>query len=299
MTAPLIIVPPLTITDSILYATDVAEDTNPAWSSATTYGLDARVYSGHTVYQSIQAGNLNHPVTDTDWWVTVGPTNRWALFDLSNSTQTAQATSMSYTLKPGGAVTALFALNLTGCNTVRVRVTHPTVTLTYDKTINVSRLPTQSSWWAWYYGERRQAVLALFTDLPALPGCTIVVDLAGTPSLAIGVLGVGQIKRIGLGVKSGARVGIDDYSRKETDEWGETVLIQRNFAKRASFDIPVPAAQVESSITLLNSLRAKPVLVIGSASRNSTVLFGFYKSYEVTHAYADTSELTIDFQDLA
>lgn len=299
MTAPLLVVPPLTITDAMLDSTDVPEDTNPAWSSGGVYGVDDRVYVGHFVYSSLQAGNLNHPVTDPDWWAKVGPTNRWALFDGSNSTQTAKSTSMSYTLKPVGAVGAMAVLNATGCNTVRVRVTHPTLGSLKDTTYNLASRPTTGGWWAWYYGERQAQNVLVITDMPASPGCTITVDFTGTTALAIGVLVLGQIKRIGMGIKAGARVGIDDYSRKETDDFGQTSLVQRAYAKRCSVDVPVASNLIESAIRLLNSRRALPTLYIGSSTFGSLVIFGFYKSYEVVHAYADLSELTIDLQDLA
>lgn len=40
------------------------------WSAVTTYALGAEVYdaSANAYYRSLQAGNLNHPRTDTAWW---------------------------------------------------------------------------------------------------------------------------------------------------------------------------------------------------------------------------------------
>lgn len=40
----------------------------PAWDSGTTYGDGAEVKVSLQVYVSIQAGNLNHAVSDTNWW---------------------------------------------------------------------------------------------------------------------------------------------------------------------------------------------------------------------------------------
>ncbi|MEN6553944.1 MAG: NosD domain-containing protein [Methanobacterium sp.] len=47
-----------------------------AWSAATTYALDALVhdavtYPNRKCYKSLQAGNLNHALTDVAWWVLV------------------------------------------------------------------------------------------------------------------------------------------------------------------------------------------------------------------------------------
>lgn len=302
MSTPLIIVPPLAIADAMVDpATTVPEDSSPAWSAEATYSVDQRAHVNHVVYQSAQNGNLNNPpATSSDWWVKVGPTNRWALFDGSRSTQTLMPNSGSYTLKPVGAMTVLAVLNAKGCIRVRVRVSHPSQPgPLYDRTISMASVPTTPGIWAWFFGERRAPEVLVLLDLPGIPGCTIVVDFTGTTAQAVGVLLLGQPRRVGIGVKAGVRVGIDDYSKKEPDDWGQTVLVQGNYVKRCSLDVPVEADKVEGVINLLTSRRGLPTLYIGSSKRGSTVIFGFYSSWEVVHAYADLSELTMDLKDLA
>jgi hypothetical protein len=39
-----------------------------AYSAATTYALGAEVYGNGGYYQSLQAANLNHALTETAWW---------------------------------------------------------------------------------------------------------------------------------------------------------------------------------------------------------------------------------------
>jgi len=39
-----------------------------AWSGETTYAIDAWVEVSGTEYKSLQADNIGHAVTDTDWW---------------------------------------------------------------------------------------------------------------------------------------------------------------------------------------------------------------------------------------
>jgi hypothetical protein len=294
MTAPLIIVPPVAITDAMLTDTDVPEDTNPAWSSVTTYGLGARAYSGHTVYQSVQAGNLNHAVTDEDWWTVVGPTNRWACLDGSNSTQTAKSTSMFYEFEPVQAVTSLAVLNVTGCNTARALVEHPTYGTLKDTTYELASLPEAPGWWEWTFGERSAPTVLIVQDLPPLPGCTVTVELDGTTELAVGVLQLGVAKEIGEGVLAGMRTGIQDYSRKETNEFGETVLVQRSYADTASFDVPIRIEQVEDCKAYLTALRATPALWITPRG----VIYGFFQEFEIVFAYTTVAECSFSIQGL-
>jgi hypothetical protein len=80
----LTIVRPVTIVDATLISSNVPETPPAAWNSGTTYAAGALVslFSGPsvalttaTVYQSLQAGNLNkNPATQTAWWREVGGT---------------------------------------------------------------------------------------------------------------------------------------------------------------------------------------------------------------------------------
>lgn len=305
MSTPLIIVRPVTVTDSVLVSTDVPETDYAAWNSGTTYGTGptARciLTSTHKVYESIQAGNLNHSPTDADassWWIEVGPTNAWRLFDTSNSTSTAKASSMTYTLDPGVGVNALAVLNVKGCNDVQIEVNHPTLGLLYDETTSLTSLPGSSGWWEWYYADRTSPPLMVATDLPGIPGCTVTVTFSGTPELSVGVLLVGEQTRIGIAVQQGARVGITDYSRKETNDFGDTVLVQRAYAKRATFDLPIDAPLVDDAVEFLSGLRAVPCLWIGSSLYASTVIFGFYKDFEVNLAYRTVSECSLTIEGM-
>ncbi|WP_285303354.1 hypothetical protein, partial [Klebsiella pneumoniae] len=82
--AALKVIPPLSITDSILTSSNVAETDYATWSSGTTYNIGDRVRyvstNIHKVYESLRVTNLNHdPTTDTSsppYWIEVSATNR-------------------------------------------------------------------------------------------------------------------------------------------------------------------------------------------------------------------------------
>lgn len=303
MTNPLIVVRPVSVTDAMLISTDVTEADYAAWSAVTTYALGDRCIvtaDVHLIYESLAAGNLNHdPVTDTTNWIEVSPTNRWALFDGSNSTvTTAPSGSMTYTLRPVGGINAFAALNLTGVNTVRVRLTHTTLGTVYDTTTDISSTPPDVGWWAWFFGTRTAPSLMVLTDLPGILGCDLIVDFSGTVDMSVGVVLFGEARSVGVGLLQGARVGIVDYSRKETDTWGNTVLVQRAFAKRANFSIPIMSGQVDSVIDYLATLRAIPCLWIGSGQYASSVVYGFYKAFEVVIAYSTVSDCSLDIEGM-
>lgn len=296
------VVKPLTVTDTVLAATDVTEADYSAWSSSATYALGDRVISTttHQVYESLQGANTNHDPTNaanSAWWVAVSPTNRWKLFDTSNSTQTAKATSMYYELEPGVGCTAAAVLNVSDASSVRLRVTDPTDGVVYDKTTDLTAPPTSSDWYTYFFEaiEYRSNHVAL--DLPTYPEATIRMDLAGGPGLAVGVFLVGQPKTIGR-PRAGLRAGIVDYSRKETNEFGDTVLTQRAYAKRASVTAIVERNVRDMTFDLLASLRATPALWVIADDIDPSIVFGWYRDFELLLEYTDFAELQIQIEGL-
>lgn len=295
--APITVVNPITITSAMLISSTVPEADYAAYAGGTTYGLADRVIDEtlHKVYESVQTGNVGHdPSTNPTWWIEVSPTNRWKLFDSSNSTQTAQSTSMSYVLRPGVTVTTLGILNATGINTVRVRVSGTA----YDQTIDLTALPPESSWYAWGFAIRVSRTQIVIQNISNNPGGDITVDITGTTALAVGVIVIGQERTFGKGARYGARLGIQDYSRKETNDYGDTILVPRAFARKSSLATTLDAAEVDVTFDLMASLRATPCLWIGTNLYASTVVFGYYKDFEITIDYATESDMTIELEGL-
>lgn len=120
---------PITLTTANLTASNVAETDYAAWSSGTTYTLGQRaiyvVGENHWVVESLQAGNLNHTptglTTDT-WWLKVGNTNRWRMFDQSVNSQTSNANTISTTFTAAGRVDSVALLNISAAS-VRIKMT--------------------------------------------------------------------------------------------------------------------------------------------------------------------------------
>lgn len=300
------IVEPVTITDSMLISTNVPEADYLAWSSATTYAINARVIvvATHKIYESLQASNTNHdPLSSPTWWIEVSPTNRWKCFDVFNSSQTKYPANtppnITYAIKPGQAIGALALLNMEGANLVSITVNDPVYGNVYSKTIDVRPLPYFSTWWHWFFGSRKlKGQDVVVNDIPTFPNATVTVSIDGNTTLALGLIVIGQQNLFSLGMKYGSKVGIQDYSRKETNDFGDTVFTKRAFAKRSSFEIFLESGEVDQLQNYLASIRAKPVLWIGTKDYESTTIFGFYKNFEILLSYPDHSECSLDIEGL-
>jgi len=307
----LVIVQPIAITDAMLAgaspASNVSEDDYPVWVggvSATTYALGDRVImiATHKIYESLQNTNTNNdPRTSPTWWIEVGPTNKWAVFDNSVSSQTANPYLIEYWLTPGRAIGSIGLLNLTDAYEIDITMYSPSTGspgIVYSKTIDLGLTETASDWWSWFFAFRNRPTQSVESDLPAYQDCIVKVQIVGGADLAIGVLLIGQRREFGIGIKYGARVGIQDYSRIETNDFGDTVLIQRAFAKRVSFELMINANEVDLFQNFLASIRAKPCLYIANKNYEATVLFGFYKSFEILINYPDHADCDMEIASL-
>ena len=290
----------IAVTDSVLTATSVAEADHPVWSASIIYGVGDRAIlpATHKIYESSVAGNIgNHPVGAVQW-IEIGPTNRWKAFDMSSTTQTVIGESDYFELHPGRAVNALALVNISGLLTVRVRMTDPVFGVVFDSTASLLDVPSASSWYAWFFDPRTEQDMFVITTLPSYPNAVLRVDMTSSGAAYIGVFLVGSMRTIGEGVLQGGRLGIQDFSRKERNDYGDTVLVQRAFAKRTSIDFLIRNSELDNAYDLLADLRATPCLWLCSKGYRSLAIYGFYNNFEIGITYTARSECSIDLEGL-
>jgi hypothetical protein len=296
----LAVIKPVRVTDDMLLDTNVPEDDHGAWDAGATYALGDRVLltSTHKVYESLSGENVgNNPVSSLTDWIEVGPTNRWRLFDTSNSTVTSAADSMFYELQTGAVVNAVALLNVNAYS-VRVRMTDPVDGVVYDKTTSLLGSIPSPDWYDFFFALVSPVDTHVALDMPSYADATLRVDLFGDGLVSCGILMFGYQLRMGEGVEHGARVGIQDYSRKERNEFGDTVLVQRAFARRAELSMMVRNGAVDGVMTQLSRLRATPVLWVGYERLSALTVFGFFKDFEIDIAYPTHSECTLSIEGL-
>lgn len=301
MSNPLKLVKPMAVTAAML-TTNVLENDYAAWVSGTTYALGDRVIrtSVHKVYERLVAGaGATAPESDATNWLEVGPTNRWKMFDGSNSTQTSRAGNITVTIAPGQVVNSIALLNVVATS-VRIQVIDPVDGTVYDKTTTMQAPLDLADWYAYFFGTIQAKTQVIATDLPNYGSASITVTItAATGNAACGVCLLGLSRSVGdFGVAYGCRIGITDYSRKEKNAFGDTSFIERAYSKRATLDMLIPRNQVDYVSSLLSSVRATPTLYIASDEFESLAIYGFYKDWGVTIAYHDYSQCSLDIEGL-
>jgi len=302
--AALKVIPPLSITDSNLTSSTVPETDYSAWSSGTTYTIGQRVIltSTHKIYESLQNGNLNKdPATDTSdppFWIEVSATNRWKMFDTINSTQTTNTNSIVVVITPGKVINSVSLLNIEGTS-VRIKMTDPTEGVVYDVTTSLNNNGNINNWYNYFFNPIQRRTSHVATDLPAYGTAAIEITITNTGLTAkCGVCIIGAVQYIGEGINLGASVGITDYSRKEKDSFGNYVLIQRSYSKRAKFSMAVLNEQIDALQDLLVSLRTTPCVWVGDDNYTCTYIYGYYKDFDIVIAYHLVSDCNIEIEGL-
>lgn len=94
-------------------------------------------------------------------------------------------------------------------------------------------------------------------------------------------------------------IGIVDYSRRETDEFGVTTVAQRDFSRRMSVRIKMPFEQVDAVRRQLAALRATPAQWVADEDRSWLNFRGFYRDFEIDLATKPLSFCTLTVESLA
>lgn len=293
---------PVAVRGAVFVASSVPEDDAPPWSAETTYAAGAEVISSvtHRIYESAQAENVGHDPAEGDeaWWIDIGPTNRWAMFDDAVGTQTSAASPLAAALAPG-ICNALVLLDLDAIS-VRVVVTDgdagPTV---YDRTFALPDAAEIFDWYDYFFADFDRRTTLIVDDLPPYRNARITVTIDGPGAVKCGSCIVGNLVALGRTLTS-PQVGIVDYSKNETDDFGVTKVIPRGFAKRIEARFILESKRTDYTAKKLAAIRATPVVwVTGNGSAyESLVTYGYYRDWNIDIAYPTFSEATIEIRGL-
>ena len=134
--------------------------------------------------------------------------------------------------------------------------------------------------------------------MPPYSGADINITIsapAGTAKCGLAV--IGYQKPLGV-TNNGTSVGILDYSRKDLDTFGRPIIIQRNFSKRADYDVTVPTGLIDFVQNTLSDLRTTPVVWVGEASFGATIIYGYYRDFSIIYQNAVSSQSSIEVEGL-
>lgn len=291
------VIKPIAFTPSMLVSSNAVES-HAAYNAGTSYSKDNIVDYGTHLYQSLVNNNLgNTPSTSPLYWLDIGPDNTHAMFDNQISTSTISTTPLNVVFKPG-IFNSLALLGLVGNQlviTVRDGTGGPVIysaTFALDGTII-------SDWYQYFFEPFVQKSEVVMTDIPPFSNSEVTIVLTGGSTVQIGLCSFGTFYFLG-DAEYGANVGITDYSRKDTDDFGVTTFVQRAYSKRMSARLMLDTAQINRIQRILADIRATPSLWIGADGDDylPTLMYGYYRDFSIDIAYQNKSFCSLEIEGL-
>lgn len=303
------IIRPITVDNTVLVSSNVSEDDYAEWASGTTYSLGNRVIvigTTHRVYESlINSNSGNDPTTDDGTnWLDLGATNRWKAFDQKISDQVENTDSIEYTLNdPSSYITAITFFGLSGVE-LNVTVTDSTVGgegEVYNTTVSLIDNRDVDDWYTYFFEEIIYKTEAQLLDLPPYLDADLDVTIsADTGETAkVGQVVFGFLTDLGL-TTYGTNISIEDFSRKETDAFGNFIIVERDFSKTADYDVRFPTGIARKIQETLAKYRATPIVYIGSDDvAYGTTVYGYFRRFDLTLDTPSYSLAAIEVEGLS
>lgn len=237
------------------------------------------------------------PVTNSTYWGRVGSTNKWAMFDNSTSSQTGKASSLVVEVRPLGRFNALFLGNI-NTGTAQVVVKDSSAVTQYDETYSGVATNWDTDWYSWYFYDIERLKNIWLTDLPSIlnPRITITfTDTGGT--VQVGACVPALMREVGA-TQYGLTSGIKDYSVKDVDTYGNSVIDRRSYAKTVRALIMVDNNDRDAVMNLLEEYKSLAVIYSGTDDYTSSLVYGWLNNFHCEIVYRDHSILSVDMESL-
>jgi hypothetical protein len=298
------IVQPITISDTNLTSSNVAEADYALYNAGTTYALGDTIIvttGVHKIYKSLINGNAgNYPPDNPDKWQDLGSTNRYKMFDTSIQSQTSNTTSIVVAIQTSSFVNCIALLNvLAGSVSISMNTSEGIV---YNKTATLSSVEGITDAYTYCFSPIIRQTDIVFDDIPYYASATFTITITNTGSTAscgCCILGLStEISSQNYGIEYGFKTGIDDYSIKTQDDFGGYTITERAFRNNADWTVYIEPTKMAYVQNLLAQRRAKPTLYIGSKDYTNTYIYGFFKSFSVELPTRAWSVCTVSLESL-
>jgi hypothetical protein len=254
----------------------------------------------HLVYKRLVAGTTATPPEDDPAnWYPYSSTQQWAMFDRKVGSQTSTNGDLVIVLTPGQINSMLF-LEVEGRWVHVIMKDRPGGTIVYDKLVDLD-VTEVNSVYDFLFEEREQKKDFALTDLPSIfITCEVTITISSTFRSSIGVLQVGQLIEVG-DTQYGASVGIDDYSQKERDTFGNLDVEEGSYSKTNTLSVEIAKKDFNRLYRMFASLRATPCGYIGVDAEGFEPMlnYGYYRSFSITVEYLNSYLCALEIEGLS
>lgn len=300
------VIKPIEITDLILTSSTIAEpDTGETVWTPGTRLLGERFISTveHRVYEVVaDPSTTDDPVDGVDatpaTWVNVAPTNRFAMFDSINSTQSSETTQLIIEIDAGVVTNSVAGFSIDEANDINITVTDPTEGVVFDFDIDMNDNSEIIDWYQYYFSPIVRVREFALLDLPAFPNATVKMTVDGN-DIKFGNFVIGNVLDLGT-ANFGTSLQLLDFSKKETDIFGNVVVVEGRNSKLVDYDVTILRTKVGFVFNTLASLTTIPSVYLGGTGINDpTLVFGYYRDSQINISSPIIVDATITIEGLA
>lgn len=183
-----------------------------------------------------------------------------------------------------------------------------TISMTVSGTPVYSRTQTTAvggsvidDWYRYFFDPVGTRNVLIFDQMPVYPTgvVTIVINGSGAgAAISCGTVTLGRVLDLG-DTETGPGVGIIDFSKKVTDDFGITSVVERAWSKRINLRTRLDTPFVDGVQRELAKLRATPALWIGENGYDSLAVYGFFKSFDIDLADQNSSFCSLAVEGLS
>lgn len=289
-----------------LVSISIASDGNPTWDELTSYNLDDVVTYGFINYKALGTTTAGAIPSDTPLeWLATGYENRYKMFDGSTRSLSQDPNNDIVVVMNSRGITTMSLFSVIA-TTVHIVMTDPIDGVVYDKTLNTNIAGSVDggivNWYQYFFNGFPDAATTadmVIDDLPNYGNAEISITFdAGIVGLRqVGLIVAGRPQTIG-DTDYGTSVGMVDYSLKTVNSFGDFTVVERAFSKRAEYDITLDTNRVSVVRKRLIQLRTTPCLYIGNKDYESTIIFGYFKDFDIVLEDFYTSSCTLTVEGL-
>lgn len=308
------VIPPLTITDSILTSSTIPEPDPSAgeslWTSGSTYptvGTKVVLTSTHRAYQKLTPNVTTNltvaPNLNTTDWADIGPSNRWAMFDTTRTTGSIYSSDVTIVLTPNATnTTRINSIALVGCTAtaVTITVTNAGNTIYSYYTKLLSR--TSTGWYKYFYGTFAYKNNIVKFDIPPSLNNVVTVTFNMPTNGVIGNVIIGGYIQLG-DIQTGVTLEAQNFSKIDRDSYGNSTLVQRRSVPKTSQRVFTSKGNVNKLMDARDTLNAQPAIWAGIDDNNDLyfeplLIMGVYKEFSISMDYPDHAIVSLQLEEM-
>lgn len=242
------------------------------------------------------------PMLNASVWLDVGPTNKWAMFDVLRNTRTVKASPLTVVITPGERIDSLAVLGAVA-NAASISVSSVLgggVVYTNSADLNDREV---GNWYEYFFAEFSTRPSLVLFDLPPYVDAVITVTLTATSGdVECGACVVGMHKYIGQ-VLAEAESDVLNFSTVERNAFGDAAMVQRRNVPKTVQNIIVEKSSVNRIRALRDALNAAPAVWAGLPSAQdqyfeAMLILGFYRRFTINLRHSQHAIISLDLEEV-